>query len=386
MDERSSSPVRAEVDELLREGIRHAKAGGHARARELLARALDLDERCIAAWLWMSAVVEGAAEKATCLEHVLALDPEHSAARRGLAMLRARERSAAPAQAPVAAPVPPLWSEPPDPLLCPYCAALTEEKARRCASCGGELWLCSRRRETHSVWLLNLIAMRFVVGVVGAIAPIVVLALLAQRLTGDLDPFLLLRLYVGLPHSVAPRVARAALQMVPRAYLTASLALSAYSFALAGGMVARWKPVYWLVDSGTVVRFGLSIAGLVAGQRYGLICGGAGVLVSIAAALLVLAVEDDFGWDRQRVYMQLDRRSREGMARLERAGVYADLGMWALAVLYLRAAVAKMPTRVPVYVRLARGYMRLGRPDLARVALHDGARIDAQDPAVRDLP
>ncbi len=389
MDQGSRAADRAEVHELIRAGIRHAKSGDRARARELLERATALDEGRVAAWLWLSAVVDSAQEKAICLENVLVLDPEHAAARRGLEMLHtpAPEPPEAVARAEESdgVPPPPLWDEPPDLFLCPYCTSLTGEGDRRCPSCGGDLWMRMRRRDSHSVWLWNMIAARFSIGLLSALAPVVVLAVVAQRLIGAFEPFVLLPVYLGLPSEVAPDVARAALRMGPPAYLLPLLALSIYSFALLAGMYARWKPVYWLLVGGAVTRFGLSIAGMIRGQYYGLACGGMGVLASIGVFFVLLAVQDDFAWDRQRVYFRLDRRAQGGAARLERAGLFADLGMRALAVLHLRAAMVKMPTRVPVYVRLARAYLQLDRPDLAQVALHDAERIDPEDPAVRDL-
>ncbi|MBN1639993.1 MAG: tetratricopeptide repeat protein [Anaerolineae bacterium] len=388
MDAGSRPSGRTEVDDLLRAGIRHAKTGAHARARALLERALDLDEGRVEGWLWLSAVVEGAEEKAICLENVLALDPGHAAAQRGLAKLHAQAWPTPTATPPVVVPSaapPPLWPEPPDPLLCPYCASMTRDRDRRCPACGRDLWIRMRRRDSHSAWLWNLIGARFSIGLLSALAPVVILAFLAQRLVGALDPFVLLPAYVGLPSRAAPGVVRAALGMVPPLYLLPFVVLSVYSFALAVGMYVRWSPVYWLLIAGAAVRFGLSISGVVIGGYYGLLCGGAGVLASIGGFLILLAVEDDFRWDRQRVYLRLDRRSRKGTAWLERAALFADLGMWALAVLHLRAAAAKMPTRTPVYVRLARAYLEMERPDLARATLRDAARIDAHDPIVGEL-
>jgi Flp pilus assembly protein TadD len=386
------APQRAEVDALLRDGIRHAKEGERERARALLRRALELDDQRVAGWLWMSAVVDSVEDRSTCLQNVLTLDPEHRAARRGLAALRAVPNTASgaasagvPEEKPEdAAYASPLWSEPPDPLLCPYCAAPTGETDRRCPSCRGDLWVRTRRREAHSLWLWNLIGIRFLVGVLGVVAPLLVLALLAQRLAGELDPFLLLPHYVGLPNGAAQGVESAALEIVPRSYLVPFPLVGAYSLALALGQYARWRPVYWLMLLGVAVRFGASVVGLTRGGMPGLVCGGGGVLASLAGFGLWLAVEDDFRLDRRRVTFRLGG-GRQGAAVLDQANVYADLRMWALAVLHLRAAVARTPGRTSLYVRLARGYVRLGRPDLARATLRDAQGVDPKDPVVRDL-
>lgn len=63
--------------------------GRGAAGGELLAQALAVDPRDDRAWLWLSGVVSSDAERRYCLEQVLALDPAHAAARRGLAQLPA---------------------------------------------------------------------------------------------------------------------------------------------------------------------------------------------------------------------------------------------------------------------------------------------------------
>jgi Tfp pilus assembly protein PilF len=124
---------------------------------------------------------------------------------------------------------------------------------------------------------------------------------------------------------------------------------------------------------------------MVLGSYYGLLCGGFGVLVSIGAFVIVLSVEDDFSWDMERVRFVLDRKSTGGVSRLTRARAFSERGMWALAVLYLRAAVVKMPGQAAGYTRLAHAYVRLNRPDLAQEALQDARRIDPNDPGIAEL-
>jgi hypothetical protein len=69
---------------VLEQGIVALKAGRKAQARALLARAVRQNPRDERAWLWLSGAVETEAERRTCLERVLALDPDNEAARRGL--------------------------------------------------------------------------------------------------------------------------------------------------------------------------------------------------------------------------------------------------------------------------------------------------------------
>jgi hypothetical protein len=75
------------TDHTLAQGVAAAQAGNHTTAFGLLAEVLSADESCTTAWLWLSGVTSDPAERRYCLERVLASDPAHAAARRGLSML-----------------------------------------------------------------------------------------------------------------------------------------------------------------------------------------------------------------------------------------------------------------------------------------------------------
>ena len=81
------------VRDLLVRGIAAAKDNAKADARRYLKWALRLDptaEQCVTAWLWLSEVSDDTAEKHEYLERILALDPVHPEAWRGLAILDGR--------------------------------------------------------------------------------------------------------------------------------------------------------------------------------------------------------------------------------------------------------------------------------------------------------
>lgn len=83
----------AGVRELLHQGVAAAKAGEMDEAFHYLTWVLrtDSDEKQQAqAWLWLSEVYEEQTDKRHCLEQVLAFDPTHGVARRGLALLDGR--------------------------------------------------------------------------------------------------------------------------------------------------------------------------------------------------------------------------------------------------------------------------------------------------------
>ena len=79
-----------EATHLLRQGIAAAKRGQKEQARQLLMQAVELDERNETAWLWLSGVMDDVGDQFVCLENVLTINPNNSAAERGLQHLRAR--------------------------------------------------------------------------------------------------------------------------------------------------------------------------------------------------------------------------------------------------------------------------------------------------------
>jgi hypothetical protein len=83
-------------------GIAAAKAGDRATARRLLTQAVRRDPESVTAWLWLSSVLDTPQGRVFCLRRVLALDPDNSAAKRGLSALEI----APPARALVAQPSP----------------------------------------------------------------------------------------------------------------------------------------------------------------------------------------------------------------------------------------------------------------------------------------
>lgn len=100
------------TDELLREGIQAAKGGQIDEARRILKRVVEQEPRNAMAWLWLSAAVETDQQRMVCLENVLAINPHHEAARRGLQALR--QKVAAPKPLPEApAPAKEMVAKPP---------------------------------------------------------------------------------------------------------------------------------------------------------------------------------------------------------------------------------------------------------------------------------
>ena len=77
-------------DSLLKSGIAAAKKGDRDKARRLLTSATELVFRDPRPWLWLSGTTDDPEEQRSYLEHVLAADPNNSAAKRGLLQLSGR--------------------------------------------------------------------------------------------------------------------------------------------------------------------------------------------------------------------------------------------------------------------------------------------------------
>jgi hypothetical protein len=84
------------TDDLLQQGIAALKAGHKAEARNLLTQVVEQDQHNEMAWLWLSGAVEADDDKRTCLENVLAINPNNTAAKRGLAMIQQQQVGQAP--------------------------------------------------------------------------------------------------------------------------------------------------------------------------------------------------------------------------------------------------------------------------------------------------
>lgn len=85
-DDELTSPEAGE-NTMLREAMEALRRGDRNRARDLLTRLLKADQKNPAYWVWLSAVVESQKERLYCLQTALKLDPENTAAKRGLILL-----------------------------------------------------------------------------------------------------------------------------------------------------------------------------------------------------------------------------------------------------------------------------------------------------------
>ncbi|MCS7010274.1 MAG: tetratricopeptide repeat protein [Anaerolineales bacterium] len=90
-DEDLFPPEESGENIMLREAIQAIRAGDRTRARDLLTRLLKADPNNASYWVWLSGVVDTQKERLYCLQTALKLDPQNTAARRGLLILGGRE-------------------------------------------------------------------------------------------------------------------------------------------------------------------------------------------------------------------------------------------------------------------------------------------------------
>lgn len=426
------------MDELLHEGMAAARAGQRGRARELLMRAVELDQENATAWLWLSGVVDSLDEREVCLENVLTLNPAHEAARQGLAWVREQKeiaRSSSPEAMPLAPaspqmppaerkdarkpvspaaavlredfarhqPPPEPEPEPPpvplrdefeDEYLCPYCAAPTRPDDRECRGCGNKLWIKLRRREERSSWLWVAMTVQ-AAGVIWPAAVALLMLMFAAYQAGLDNFFRLVPVYLGLPGDVPPKMAAAALEWLPRLYVLPFFVFSSLSLAVLVGLYVRWKPIFYLflvsavlisvfAFAGIAVAPGLPREGMV---RAGLACSGGGVILALLMFLLLLQIQDDFFFDEKRLLLRPDRDATNGPALLNSGQRYARRNMWALAAIHLRRAVSQIPHEYALdcHLALSMAYLNLKRYELAVSALEEARSIAPDDPRVEHL-
>jgi len=415
------------VDRLLREGIAAAKSSQHERARDLLTRVVKQDEENVLAWLWLSGVMDSLEDQEVCLKNVLALDPDNGAARRGLAMVQKQRMAQAPSHAkvdtisstvPEPGPPPflpaevdvysPTAPEPgpsyPPPFselgfgldfdneyLCPYCAAPTEPKDRKCKACGGKLWVNFRKQEKRSKWLWVALFLQALNTIQSAVLPLLLSFTVFESGSGEISAMVseMVDVYAQLFS-----VSSAAIEMWLRVAFVAALLIFLFSLSILVGLYLRWKPAFYLYLINTVlglvrvlvdvVRFLSSPAPSIFGEA-SYICSGLTVLVTLAMLWLAYQIKDDFAFDRQRILLRIDPDVVSSSMILARGHEYVSRKMWALAALHIRRAVASMPDRMDGRAALTLTYLRLKRYDLAARALAEARRISPGDPQVEEL-
>ncbi len=76
-----------ELEQKLEQGVAAARSGDRATARRLLLQVVEADPRNELAWIWLASVATTAKDRRTCLERVLAINPNNTRAKEALARM-----------------------------------------------------------------------------------------------------------------------------------------------------------------------------------------------------------------------------------------------------------------------------------------------------------
>lgn len=392
-------------------GIAAAKRGDPAHARELLTRVVEHDEGNVKAWWWLSQVVPTEEEQIICLENVLTLDPTHAPAQRLLSELRPEApppvvlEEIETEQAPEwniymdgvgdqtkyedSVSTPSLDSVPErlrEPLNCPYCAAPTEYRDRRCPTCGWSLWSQTRELPDPTRQYALLLAQEGIYALLALLLPTFLLIYLSILV--DVDDFLdFLPLYSG-QMEVSTDVAEVLFGLLPRFTFWLSVAPALIAVLIILMLLPRWHKLFFgaLSLSGLRILLLFMLLGVIinmisenAPEEVSLflrimhyvtpimaliLFGGA-----IAAFIFLLRTEEEFEMDEDRILLQVDRGLIDSEMGLRIAGQRAaKRRRWALAALHLRRALG-LSKSLETALLLAMAYIKLGEYALAEDAL-----------------
>ncbi|MCA9972689.1 MAG: hypothetical protein KC425_20865 [Anaerolineales bacterium] len=383
-----------DVQQWLSAGIAAAKRGERDGARALLLQVVEADEENELGWLWLSGVVESTADRRVCLENVLALNPDHALARRGLARLDAQETAVSPPSpideqivrreyapiSPAAAMLYPerqvqewhyrdpttirqapavetaavssyddVWSRGED--LCAYCAAALPAELTQCPGCGRQLETRQFRYPEPSVNLHVLWVMLTAVGQLLLIQGLFLL-IVERVLIGAVISGVLMLLFFGL-----------ALGVYLRRWVVYIAAIGMLGLLLLAALLDALLPVDYTDLGGRLSAVDPAIANFLGGMAESL---GAFIqvflLLTVVVALFfaIFRAAPDFQRVRGRQTAQLKRGLQFASEYDQAARAAARRGMWATAVLHWQRAVAKAPHKAGYLRQLGMAYARLG--------------------------
>ncbi|MBN1485415.1 MAG: hypothetical protein JXA37_11910 [Chloroflexia bacterium] len=400
---------RQRVQHLLQQGIESAQKGWVKEANQYLRRVVELDERNVTAWLWLSSVVGNLDEMEVCLQNVLAIDPDNAAAQRGLEQVQQQKSEHAPkfVEATAAAPsigatdilealpgddltkkdVPPT---PSNEYGCPYCGKPTDPEDERCPSCRGNLWVRFRQQEHRSTWFWVALTMQIFTTAWYFLTLFLLLAALIILLEFEYgiefrNPLAIMRVYFGATSGIPPDIVQKILQTIPRALFFSLLLPVGFSAAVLVGLLFRWRPAYFAFLANALYTVVIAFATTLNKYGPGGLIMGTGLFFPILSLVAAFQMRDDFFMEKRRILLRTDPDISGGLGYLVRGREYARLKMWALAAVHLERATGQMPHEVEGCIWLALSYIETDRYDSAKWALDQARRINTNDPRIADV-
>ncbi len=401
----------ADPQRLLQAGIQAAKAGDRARARELLLRAVELDEKVVLAWVWLSEVMDDLADKVTALENALVLTPDSAAIKSRLSQLLAQVRDSVPPVAELSQPET-TWPAAPeaqpeessrvkeegqtewrdylpevplesddgidDPYQCPYCGRMTGVNDSKCPHCKGRLYVrVSKSQQSEFLRFAQLlVGISLGTGIAGLLSP-----LLATTLRGsDSAEYVLSIFGIRVFFGDFQRISPAAAQMLIQGHLLRAAMMLGLLLLLS----QRWAVIFY-------AAIVLMLADLL-WNTYLLLTGylgPVGALLNLALALgtlvLLFASDREFPINTERLLTQPDPTARSALDFYRRGHDYRKKGLWALAVAQWRRAVGLAPMETQYYKDLSIGYAKIRRYDRSLRVLAEAQRQAPDDKVLAEI-
>ncbi len=407
----------------LQQAIAAAEVGQRTEARQLLLQVVEDDERNEDAWLRLASVLDHPEDRRMCLENVLELNPQHSAARAAVAQLNvpvARQPGGSPPAGSaldepkrlLEAVAPPASSDPArtggvahavpvathapasGPSPCPYCGVPTAASQAVCLRCGKSLMLRVAPRHTRSIELILLA----ILSGIGSVLAIVTGALLMFA------GFLFVRAN-GQPQA-QPALLAQELQQIPAASsfpagldateLLNLLGSIIYTLALAvlfGGLVSlgvtvglwqrqRWAYLVAIAFSVLgALSAALSVVLAVVTQHISLSTI-SGVVLQAIMTMLTIACSSDFFGPKVRFLPKAELTHAAG--HYTNGLAYKQRGMWYLVAQEWEAAVRQAPSNLQYLHALGLAYGQLKQFDRARATLDQALRLAPDDGALAE--
>lgn len=389
----------------LSRGIAAAEAGDRVEARALLTEVVQTDDSQLEGWWWLSQVIDSLEERAICLENVLTLDPAHKAAQHELAWVQEQQEKFfrpvyAPGQEKPIEGVTPLSATATAPIttdypnkdefdnewLCPYCAAATRPKDAACPHCKQPLVITRRVSRERSAWLWRgiFVQIGFILTAFAALSVSYALIFRYYRLA---SPLAYVPLYFGQPVDRPAELAQKALEIYPLWVFWAFLAAGGLSLLLIGLLYFRVKQgnTVYFINATAMLALGLGLAAFSGGSTLQLVLGSIVLIFGATQMLVTLNLWNDFKFKSERLRLVTDGGIKNHASFYLAGRKYAELGMWGLAMLHYRRAVARKERNAVYHLALALAYSKINRPDLAEKSLDAAERIDPDSPEIWEL-
>lgn len=267
--------------------------------------------------------------------------------------------------------------------LCPYCVAPTQPGDKNCPHCKKPLVFTRRVSLERSAWLWRGIFLQVGLILLLAAAWTVSYALVYRfnRISGS-DSYL--PLYVGLPVEQPEELVQKAMAVYPL-WLFWSFAgaifISMLLILLLYFRVKHGNTIY-MISATAMLAAGLTLIIFFNRSLLLLVLGGVVLTFGAGQMLVTLNLWNDFKFKSERLRLVTDGGVKNHASFYLAGRKYADMGLWGLAVIHYRRAVARQERNAVYHLALAIAYQNISRPDLAKKSLDAAEKIDPDSPEI----